>query len=321
MSTRRGIEERSTGLAPLVPRGTELSRADLARLRRGELDADTVAALMDRTRALVAPEAPLEGDLIPNGTGWRIGEGSLALRLYPRLWTWALSSGAFAGFGPTWANLLGVSHSLALAVLLGLVPPTLFAGVVRGAVAVVERRLWSAPRVERLLDCPSGTLVRVAGVIASGAVVPTLFRATPSVLFKSAVGLAEQTQGIDFELDVEDGQRAHVCVRRAVLLDRARRTREAPACGPVSVDSWSERRRSKLKSDLFTGPSLWRRIIGPGRRYEASVGPGDRVEICGVLHHEPAPDALAPFARQMPVRAALRAGKYPLLVRSLTVDS
>jgi hypothetical protein len=39
-----------------------------------------------------------------------------------------------------------------------------------------------------------------------------------------------------------------------------------------------------------------------------------------VLHHEPDPDVLAPFARQMPVRAVLRASdKYPLLVRRLTI--
>jgi hypothetical protein len=171
-----------------------------------------------------------------------------------------------------------------------------------------------------LEDCPNGATVRVAGVISSEATVPSLFRAQPSVLFKSAIRSAEQTQGIDFALDLDNGQRVRICVRRALLVDRPLRTREPPACGPVSVDHWSDGRGGfSLKSDMFTGPSWWARLFGPARRYEASVGPGDRVEVCGVLHHEPAPDDLGPFARQMPIRAVLRApARYPLLVRRLT---
>ena len=288
-------------------------------MRRGELDADRVAELMDLTRGLVAPVAPPDGHLVPNGTGWRVGEGRLSVRLYPRLSTWAMRSGAFSGMGFTWANLLGIHNSAALAVVLGVLPIAAFVGSIRLTAGMVARRLWRAPRPARLEECPTGTAVRLAGVISSQATVPTLFRAKPAVLFKSVVGFAEQTQGIDFALDLEDGQRVRICVRRALLVDRARRTREPPACGPVSVDHWSERHRFRLKSDLFSGPSLWARLFGAARRYEASVGPGDRVEVCGVLHHEPAPDDRAPFARQMPVRVVLRApAKYPLLVRRLT---
>jgi hypothetical protein len=313
-SQRQDTGEPSTELARVAP--TLLSRAELRRLRRGELDADRVAELMELTRGLVAPVAPPAGDLVPNGTGWRVGEGSLGFRLYPRLSRWAWHSGVFAGFGPTWATLLGIHHSYAAMLALGVLPTAVFLGSVQLAVGVRARRLWRAPRPARLEDCPSGTSVRVTGVVSSGTTVPTLFRGEPSVLFKSVVGLAQQTQGIDFELDLENGQRARVCVRGAALVDRARRTREPPACGPVSIDHWSDRGRPRLKSDLFTGPSLWARLTGASRRYEASVGPGDRVEVCGVLHHEPDPDVLAPFARQMPVRAVLRAGdQHPLLVR------
>jgi hypothetical protein len=296
----------------------ERSRPELPRLRKGPLDADTVVAMMEWTRGLVAPAAPADGDLIHNGTGWRVGDGGPAQRLHPRLWWWATRSGCLAGLGYTWAFLLGIPGSIVASMLLGIAPYALSIGALRLFAAVELRSLKQAPRPERLSDCPSGSKVRVAGVIAPTRTVPTLFRGQPAVLFKSVIAEVQQTQGIDFDLDLDDGQRVRISVRGALLLDRARRTREPPACGPVSVDR-CERRRLALSSQLLSGPSLTARLFGGRRRYEASVAPGDRVEVCGVLHHEPAPDALGPFARQMPTRAVLRAGpRLPLLVRRLT---
>jgi hypothetical protein len=55
----------------------------------------------------------------------------------------------------------------------------------------------------------------------------------------------------------------------------------------------------------------------PSRRFEASVGPGDEVEVFGILHHEVDPDANDAFSRQVPVARVLRAGALPLVVRSV----
>lgn len=262
--------------------------------------------MIDRTAGLLAPAARLEGELVPNGVGWRLGEGGPTRRLFPRLLRWSFWWGALGYVGSNGASFLGLSPDLAF--LVGLLHFTAYLGAVRLAAELRVRRLWRAPRAERPSDWPSGTAVRLTGVVAPAATVPSLFRGTPAVLFKSATGFAQRTQGIDFDLDLEGGQRARICVRRALLVDRATRTSEPPACGPVTAHE------HRLASALFTGPSLWGRLFGPGRRYEAAVGPGDRVEVWGVLHHEPAPDALAPFARQMPTRPVLRAPTRGLLL-------
>jgi hypothetical protein len=293
----------------LAVRG-EITRAELARLRRGELDADTIKALMQLSQGLGAPAAPPEGDLVPNGTGWRVGEGGPTLRLYPRALRGALWTGAILCYG-NWAMALGLAPSSFLLVMLAnLLPLAALVGAVRVATGVTLRRLARAPAVERLADCASGAAVRVTGVVADGPTVRTLFRGSPAVLFKSAVPMAQQTQGIDFDLDLESGERARISVRRAMLLDPGRRTHEPPACGPVGVDG------NRLTSLIFRPPSLLARLLGRARHYEVSVAPGDRIEVCGVLHHEPAPEALAPFAREMPTRAVVRAPRgKPLLVR------
>jgi len=105
-------------------------------------------------------------------------------------------------------------------------------------------------------------------------------------------------------------------VRGAFLVDRPTRTQQAPACGPVYAGPCSEGFRARLRSALLAEPSPLFRSFGD--RYESSVGPGDRVEVFGVLHTELAPDAAAPFARLAPRRFVLRAtGRQPLLVRRL----
>jgi len=295
-----------------------LSTADVARLRRGELDARTVSALMEKTAGLAAPPAPPEGDLIPNGTGWRLGEGGPLKRIHPRLWKWALRSAALTGFGPTWAILLNVQHSFLASISLGVLPFALMYGSFSLLATMKLRALMRAPTRANLAEGQPGETVRLEGVVAPGPSVPTLFRGRPAVLFMSAAGAVQQSQGIDFDLDMAGGQRVRVSVRRALLLDRLTRTREPPACGPISVDLSPEPGGNRLTSNLLNDPSPLSYLFGEGRRYEASIGPGDRVEVCGVLHHEPDPDARAPFARQIPIRTVIRAGsKQPLLVRRL----
>jgi hypothetical protein len=295
-----------------------LSRAELDQLRQGEIEADIVAALIDRSAGLAAPAPPAEGDLLPNGTGWRVGQGGRAERMHPRLWLLSVRAGALGGLGPTWASLLGIHHSFVIAMGLGLMPIGLLFGAVHLSAAIRLRPLRRAPRHFSVADCPSGTTVRIDGVVVSDATVPTLFAGAPAVLFTSVFGAGQQTQGIDFHLDLDGGERVRVAVRGAMLLDRPRRSRESPACGPVRVDWSTDHGRPRLTSDIFAGPSLRSRLFAWRRRYEAVIAPGDRVEVCGVLHHEPDPDARAPFARQMPTRAVIREGnKLPLLVRRL----
>jgi hypothetical protein len=61
----------------------------------------------------------------------------------------------------------------------------------------------------------------------------------------------------------------------------------------------------------------FRRSLRSGkRRYESSVGPGDRVEVCGIVEHVLDPALENPSPREPPLRAVLMAdGKTPLLVR------
>src|SRR5437762_9831859 len=146
------------------------------------------------------------------------------------------------------------------------------------------------------------------------AAVPTLFRGLPAVLFRNCIGNADEVRGIDFELDLDGGQQARVCVRGALLVDRPTRAQQAPACGPVYAEPCAEGFKARLRSALLVEPSPVFRAFGS--RHESSVGPGDRIEVAGVLHHEPAPEAAEPFTRRIPIALVLRAGAgQPLLVR------
>jgi hypothetical protein len=227
--------------------------------------------------ALAVPEAPPTGDLVPNGTGWVIGGGTVGQRMYPRPWSRAHWTLPFLAAN-LYMGLIGVHHlGHVTSLVLALAPVTLSIGVLRFLVGAKLRRLDTADRPARVAAAPLGAVVRLCGVIVPQATVPTLLRGRPAVLFKSRVDGAEQTQGIDFQLELEDGQRVDICVRGAFLLDRL---------------TW--------------------------RRHEASVGPGDRVEVCGVLHHEPAEEGVASFDRHATIRHVLRASRTtPLLVRSV----
>jgi hypothetical protein len=272
---------------------------------------------MEKTRGLVAPDPPAAGDLAPNGTGWLVGVGDARARLWPNASRWVGVSFGLAAMGPTWAELLQFPPSVALAVALGMAPPLALAAATRLLAQGVLRRQWRrAQQPGQLAQAGHGTLVRVSGVVASEAAVPTLFRGLPSVLSRNRVGRADETRGIDFSLAVDGGGCATVRARGAILLDRPRRTREPPACGAVCADSFGVR-VPRLRSALLDAPFWWR-LVRPGR-HESSVGPSDHVEVCGIVHHEPIPDHVGAFDRHLPVGFALRAAPgVPLLVRRLT---
>jgi hypothetical protein len=288
-----------------------IPRAELARLRRGELDPNVVAELAARTVGLTSPAAPLEGDLVPSASGWLIGTGEPRRQLYPDFYRRADRWFLGACFGMNAAGIAGwLTHPLFVLPVVGVTVLALLACITIVPRARLRRQFKHAERVVRLGDVPQGTVVRVAGTIARQATVPTLFRGVPAVLFRNRIGNADETRGQDFVLDLDEGEQAKVAVRRAFLLEPPRRTREPPACGPVSAHNVGD--RYALQSDLFERPSLrsWR------GRYESSVGPGDRVEICGVVNHvlDPAMERRSP--RQPPMRPVLVAGEEtPLLVR------
>jgi hypothetical protein len=289
------------------PPATQLT----ARGRSWELEPNVVANLAARAVGLNSPAAPPEGDLVPRATGWLIGTGPPRQQLYPvfsrrsqvvlGLMCLAVTVVQYAGLLESW--LVG-----------GLV----FGAPLMGALTCLEivpraRLRWQlekARRVASLADAPRGTLVRVTGTIAQQATVPTLFRGVPAVLFRNRVSSGDQTRGQDFLVDLDQGEQAKVAARRAFLLDPPTRTREPPACGPVSEDQVDG--RVVLQPDL-----RFRRSLRSGkRRYESSVGPGDRVEVCGIVEHVLDPALENPSPREPPLRAVLMAdGKTPLLVR------
>jgi hypothetical protein len=276
-----------------------------------------MAERVRQTLGLGAPEAPPGGALAPNETGWLIGLGSANERLRPRLWRWTHNLYGAAGMMPFWVgSLLDVRLGLPLTMLLGATSGLALHGLAR---ALTARRLRQHLAGAGGLEAATpGRLVRLRGVIAPQPTVPTLFRGTPAVLFRSRIGAADETRGLDFVLEVA-GHRVRVGARRAMLLDEPRRTRQPPACGPVYCDPFAEGGRGpRICSTLFTTPPAWLGLLSSSRRYEASVGPGDEVEVVGVLHHEVDPDGGELFGRDVPIARVLRAGgQTPLLVRSV----
>ena len=170
----------------------------------------------------------------------------------------------------------------------------------------------SLTAIAKSFSAAGRTVVRVTGTIGSQATVPTLFRGVPAVLFRNRLADAEETRGQDFLLDLDQGEQAKVAARRAFLLDPPTRTDEPPACGPVCA--YRVDRRFELRSDMFERSWFRSRY----RRYESSVGPGDRVEVCGIVEHVLDPTMESPSQRQPPMRPVLMANeKTPLLVRQV----
>jgi hypothetical protein len=191
--------------------------------------------------------------------------------------------------------------------LLLLGPLALAAGATTFPRARVKRQLERAPQVGSLADVPDGAVVRVCGTIPSQPTVPTIFRGVPAVLFRNRMGLADETRGLDFFLALDNGENPKVAVRGGFLLEPPTRTREPPACGPVSpeIDDGGY----ILRSDMLRDPPLFSYLIA---RYESSVGLGDRVEVCGVVHHVLAPELRS--LREVPTRPVLGASEETLLL-------
>jgi hypothetical protein len=300
----------------------EMSRGEIGRLHRGELSVAEVAAWMERTRGLTAPEPPADGDLPPNRAGWLVSVKPVGGRRHPRLLMAVACCAAAGALLATLANLLAWHRPpLLVALSLGALAPLSLVGVLEVAARYgVQRQFARAVTPMRLGDVAPGNIVRLIGVIAIQPSVPTLFRGVAAVLFRNCVDNADEVRGIDFALELDDGQLTHVCVRRAFLVDRPTRVRQAPACGPVYAQPSSEGFSARLRSALLVEPSPLLRAFGA--RHESSVGPGDRVEVAGALHHELAPDAADPFTRHTPSRFVLRASAdRPLLVRRLAAPS
>lgn len=304
----------------ISPALREMSRENVGRFRRGELSTAEKAAWMERTRGLDAPEAPADGDLPPNGAGWLVSVKPIGGRLHPDLpLLVACCAGAAALLATCAAVLAWHRPPLVVPALLGALIPLSFVGLRELAARHrIQSYFARAARPLRLADVAPGDVVCLSGVIAVQPAVPTLFRGVPAVLFRNCVHNADEVRGIDFDLDLDldGGQQARVCVRRAFLVDRPTHAQQAPACGPVYAELSAEGFGARLRSALLVDRSPFRTF---GARYESSVGPGDRVEVAGVLHQELALDAAAPFSRFPPTRFVLRAAAHrPLLVRRLT---
>lgn len=268
-------------------------------------------------RALAAPAVPPEGDLHANGTGWLLGVGDEGARVYP--WMSRLGRGlcGLAAIGPAWVALFDLTPNLFNSVAMGAAPVLLFFNAARLRFGWNLRRAVddSVELRRSLARTPAGTRLRVRGRVVDQPTVTTLFLAQPAVMFRNRMGGVDETRGLDFIIELEDGQRARVSARGAVLLDRPRRIRQPPACGPVSVDQLATGGTPRLQRDLDPPPSSWDRAFPP-RLFESSISPGDEVEIIGVLHHEPAPDGVSTPGRQTPMRHVLRASPHlPLCVR------
>jgi hypothetical protein len=289
--------------------------------RREEADAEILRVQAERTFALAAPEPPPSGALTANGSGWLVGAGARILR-HPRLIRAAVPVGAWLGvFIPDLIDLVGLPHRV----------PVMLGGALVWAVTIdqtirlvsrvlISRHLGRALRPARLAEVPPGTLVAVTGVIPEQATIRTLFRGRPAVLFRHLLAGVRETRGIDFLLDLPWGERVRVSARQAVLLDRPVPAPEPLACGPVSAYRLSLAGRAALEPPPPQG-----RRFGPFGRFrqrqafEASVGPGSRVEVVGVVDQQADPDAASSFDRHTPVELVLRApGDAPLYVRSVT---
>jgi hypothetical protein len=275
--------------------------------------------LSEAARALAAPAAPPEGDLVANDTGWLLGVGDEGARVYP--WLSRLGRGlcGLAAIGPVWVALFDLTPNLFNSVAMGAAPVLLFFNAARLRFGWTLRRAVEdsvEPR-RSLARTPAGAHLRVRGRVVEQPTVPTLFRGQPAVLFRNRLGGVDETRGLDFVIELPDGQRVRVSVRGSVLLDRPRRTRQAPVCGTVSVDQLATGGTPRLQLDPDPPPSGWDRAFPP-RLFESAVGPGDQVEVIGVLHHEPGADGHSAPGRQPAMRHVLRSSpSLPLCVRKV----
>jgi hypothetical protein len=273
------------------------------------LPADVVSAWMKRTAGLSAPRAPREGDLVPNGTGWVLGLGSIRRRMFPRAALAVDRSGLLAPISPAISYYLGFGNDLLP--FLGVM-----AAVVAIPFAVLELCARIAGRRERArarpIDRPDavdpGTHVTFRATVCEQPTVPALARGAGSVLYRNRLLGTDETRGIDFWVELPGGQHVKVSARDAILLDHPAPTPDPPACGPVWLGAAprGERVFTRLQPAPPTGPSLWHRLLRPRLR-ESALLPGTSIQLWGILDREPAPDGERGPGRTTPLRTVLRA--------------
>jgi hypothetical protein len=293
-----------------------ISLEELAQLRQGTLDFARVAYWSETARGLAAPSPPAEGPLIAHdGRGWLLSACNVDgwLRGKP------ISPGkAFlisAGYLPAW-----LLEPLALKFGAIAIVGVSFVALERRRSRPRRRFMHMAARLPPVVATPplaevaEGSAVRVVGVIAPGPTIPSLFGGIPCVLSRNALASADELRGLDFTLQLEDGQRISVSVRDAHLMNQPEPLDAPPVCGPVAVDPRTvDDPRPRLISALHRKPPMFQRRRRPR---EFAVGPGDKVEVVGIIHHEVAPDGVAAPGRHTPMRRTLRGGPAtPLLVR------
>jgi hypothetical protein len=301
----------------LVP-ARAFTRREVRDLHRGTPDEAALEVWRRRAEAVLAARAPEEGPLAANATGWVVGIGDPPQRLFPRLRKLAALASGWAGFGPAMAlTLTGSPPWWLLIGLLGGAPVMFTTTIHAAAYRRVTRGQRRRARPLRLPeDEPTGALVRATGVVGSQQAFPALFSGQPAVVCRSRAGTADETRAIDFTLELEAGHRLHVAARDAFLMDEPARFTGPPACGPVSPQHRDG--AARLSPDLLLPPAAWHRLFEPRLR-ESSIGPGDRVEVCGLLHHESAPDGEAAPGRGVPLKTVIAAGPGArLLIRKAT---
>jgi hypothetical protein len=273
----------------LAPEGANraLSRREAEKIRMRRGDAEVVSAWLSRAARIKTPAAPEDGPLAPTETGWLVTRGDLQARLWP----WA-SHAALAGTSAAAVLVLAVAKPLLRISLRQW--PILAVAVVGGGFAAayglgrllrkrkLERWRRSAVPYDPARAIPERTRVHLVGRIADQPTFTTLFRGRPAVLVRNRVGGADETRGHDFQVELEGGARLTIEARGALLLAPLERVSH-PACGPVHpIDS---RQGVRIHSDFLMPAPFFSRWT---RAHEASIGPGDLVEVIGTLAHTPA---------------------------------
>ncbi len=281
----------------------------------------------EQSAGLRAPPAPEDGALVPNGTGYLLAVGPVSQRIYPRTAAVArVLSGLSlpvvvampfllvpAPYGP-----LGVAVLGALACWL---PRALLDGITRSRLAH-RMRITPAHAATAAATAPArpaaarrGQVVRFTGTVAEQATVASLFTGRPVVLATSDCAGVAETRGIDFDVQLAGGERVRVPARDALLLGRGQRVHGQPSCGPLTLTVSDG--AARLQSALLSTDGWLARLFGMTAR-ELTLGPGDRVEVCGALDFEEDRDMQRGFARGPALRAVLRpAGGVPVIVSKL----
>ena len=254
--------------------------------------------------AIGSPADRLQGNAI---RGWKLAGflvGALALLI--GLWI-----GRSRLNGATAVTLVVVG----LGVIDVLVDRAVRAIAIRNAARALGKLYQRTPAVQLLAAASSGTMVRVVGRIREGESIPTLFRAANSVLSSVSLGPAVETRGTDFSIETPAGDSVRVLVEHALLHAPSLPVDARSAATPVRWQRAKELPRIVRKSSDSVESLL--RTLRRDRATEASVGPGDDVEVVGRLLFEP-PALVSEHGTNLPFSWAIGGDtSRPLVVRPL----